>query len=1330
MSPRITFHSSAIAQNVGATFTLPSNLILDTGTSADTSPAYDSYVPATGVITWSPGAIGNIAALGGTSQITVKAKLKTAASCSTTTTQIQGDITFGCPTSALSVPGTCNSSCSANPPYHVTSGVISTPTITNVIFTPTTINSCGTGLDMSITFNTNQTIAQNVNIKDTLPNGYQYDSAVSITGTSTRVLSSSPTAGDIIPTWIFSSVTPGNVTINFKIKPSSSGSCPTTGSDNSIDINYQDTCSVAMTQVSSITPITVTRPIIALNPLKSTLSYFFSPTNTTTQIITNAQAGVKWEVSFKNTGDAALVNTTIQSVIGSSFNTVAGAVSSNGETPVVVGNTATWSITSLAAGSTWTATVTANHIGANDTTGLTNVVTIDGSCPTGCKHQTTLGVGTLPYSHTTYVSLLDTTNKVMSLASAVIGEGFSVTLTSSFSGNGSNAYTNVLIKDVFPKDVSNNPLMKINSTPVLKENGVDQTANWDYIAPNAGNNWVASWSPKATYTFITPTTVTVDFNAYINDVTPGVVGLSQAIATNVPKRGDILINQNLTTYTFQTNNYTQSKNASITVKEPFLTRAKVLRKLVAGTDGVDTIDPAQVGRGGLSPNTLVGGDELIGYRLTLTNTNVANISTAYDVQMLDVIPVGMRANPPVLAPTTSIKLNNVVVPSAQYTFDTSTVAADGKLKINFLKTNGFTGIPAGQSLVITYYCKVDSNITGFMTMVNSLYLVKSTPFAGRGNEGYSSLPSDDPNNALDRMYGNTTAMSQTVKTPSDAIKITKSRTTEFNENGLNTTATQGEKITYTIVMSTVDSSTGLSLKVSALTPTVAPLNTFRDIIPDGIEVDQTNSTIVVNQGTTTPATAPVLSYLVDVVTGQTTVSIPAITLNPNTIITVTIIGKVKDMYYQSPAPIVKGDVINNGGNGVLSAHSSATTTALRWFKSDNTNQDTFSLTLPITIVEPNVTLTSKTSTLTKVAPGGTVPYTIILTSSNAPNTGTAHNVTLVDTIPIGMRSNSNPTATSTESTAVTSKTYDPATGKITWFWSTLAPNTVITINYNSIVDDNVSGCSQLINEAQLGSYSNLPIINPNDVNLAYRKLYSPTTSFKVPVSIGELSINPVHNMTGTPGSVVIMPHTINTCINGTIMINDPVSTRGWPATVYQDLSANHDGSVLSATPLSTVVATAGTPIYIAIKEQIPQNAASSLVDNVKLSISQTVVGIALPLTASVTDTINASLDPNLSPAGAGTLKLVKKVDKPKAFPGDTVTYTIDYTNAGTEDLDTIVIEDITPESTHLASVASFVTGTGTVSDPGVGGKGPISWTVTGVLKAGQSGQVTFSVVIE
>ncbi|MFN8674409.1 MAG: hypothetical protein U0457_20310 [Candidatus Sericytochromatia bacterium] len=1364
----LTNSGLAPAKNVGATITLPSNIVLDTGTAADTSPAFSNYNSGTGVITFNPGSIPDIAASGGTGIVTLKAKIKDGTSCASSTS-IGANVTFGCPTSS------CVGQCSLAGGYSASGGVVTQPTVTSLSISPLTFNTCASGSTNPVTLSfkvgdtaltpPNDLKAYNVDIIDTLPAGFEFDGTVAPVYTGVSGATVAPSTGDTTLNWTLNSpVSAGNVSIQFNIRPKATGSCPATNGTNNLTLKYKDSCTNSMTDVVNNQAVTITKPVVDYAPTKTNFVYF-NATNSNTKIITNGQTGINWIISFRNTGTAAF-NGTITSTIGSSFNNISRGTGSGGEVPTTpTATTGSWTIANLAAGATWAVSVTADHVGANNTTDLTHIATIDGGCATGCKHTTTAAFDAdtaLSTTKTAYVSLEDLTQKVMykvtpaaPITNAVVGERFKIQLKSTFSGNGSNGYTNVVIRDTLPKN-GVNPLIKIHSNPVpivYKKEPTDtvpvvDTANWTYVPASAGNSWVASWTRNAAPAFVTPSEITIEYEAYINDVTPSSTGMSSAIATNIPKSGDVLTNANDTTYDFGGNSYATNGTATVTVNEPFLTKAKAQANLTVGTDGVQTINTATRGT---SPNTLVGGTEKVGYQITLTNTGNA---VAHDVSVKDIVPLGMRVATPSFAPLTGAKLNGTDVPLGQIT--TSYTSATGLYKIQFLKANGFIGIPAGQSLVIKYYTTVDTNVSANLSMTNSMTIMNNSPFATRGDEGYSSLPSDDPDVALnlDRLYGDNTPATQTVKTPLSPVKITKTVTTEVTETGntTNTQATPGEMVTYTIAMSTQDTgtgSTGFNLLVSALGPTTGALNTFTDIIPDGLEVDQGRSSIAVTSGTT--SVVPTLSYAVSAVNGKTTITSNSFDIYSNSVVTATIVTRVKEKYVSGGAPVVaKGNVLVNGGNNTASANSSTTTTDLRWQTTSGSATDLYSSTVSTTVVEPTVTANKiKTSAASTVSPGDIVSYRITATNSNAANTSVAHNVTLTDVLPEGMRIGFDPNTDSSESIPATSKTYDQALGKITWVFANLNPNTTVTINYNVKVDPNlsvkVSGtgtCLQLINEARLNSYTNFDQIDTSlkdDVNLPLnlhreRKIYSPTASFPVPVSVVGITLNPVHNVTGTPGSVVVMPHTIVSCSNAPITLTTPTSQKGWPVAIYQDLSPNHDGSVLSATPITSITPSSpGAPVYIAIKEQIPQNAPSSVLDTLVLNISQTVPGVATPLTASVIDTVSTSLNPNQpnGGAGTGTLKLVKSVDKTTANPGEIVTYTIDYTNTGTDDLMGIEIEDVTPEGTVLANpLPSFVTGTGSVTHPGLNNKGVITWTVTGNLKAGDKGQIKFSVKIE
>jgi len=93
-----------------------------------------------------------------------------------------------------------------------------------------------------------------------------------------------------------------------------------------------------------------------------------------------------------------------------------------------------------------------------------------------------------------------------------------------------------------------------------------------------------------------------------------------------------------------------------------------------------------------------------------------------------------------------------------------------------------------------------------------------------------------------------------------------------------------------------------------------------------------------------------------------------------------------------------------------------------------------------------------------------------------------------------------------------------------------------------------------------------------------------------------------------------------------------------------------------------------------------------------------------------------------------TLKLVKTVDNTSAMPGSILTYTVTYTNQGTQPLKNLVVNDAVPAFTTFVSAAAGAlpnnltaciqttpaggpVACGTAQ--AAGGKGPLSWTFAG-----------------
>lgn len=1343
------------AQNVKFKFTLPSNVNYNAGTTTplpSSISGQDLFYD-----------LSDLLANGGNTSLTIGGTVAINA-CTSSDTTANTELTFGC-NAGSSCTG---ASCSANTISRINSVSLRTrPSVANVNFPTTSMDSCGTSGHFFINFQNTGTTATDFQVQDTLPLGLLFDSAFTPVITATNggsfILASSPTNGSATPTWSFSTLAKGDYTIEFKVKAGASGTCFNTSSNNSIAISYKDSCNNSYNEPATNTAITVLKPIVSLANARNFVNYVTSPTTTPQfdkkAIITDG-GNITFEIKFRNTGNYQLTNFSVTDVVGTSFKNDATLVFNNGsggEVPSInLGTrTASWTISSLALGAEWTTTINAQHLGSNDTSGLTNNVTFDGGCGTGCKFESTLG--TLPYSQIANVALLDTFTKTMSKTTATIGENVPITLTATLSGTGTNFYQNVIIRDLLPKDASNNPMMLINGTPTL----LDTAGNtWTYTAPTAPN-WIATWIPATPATFATPTTITININGYINDVTPSSSGVKLGAAATNPTRGTVLTNSADISFDSGGQSYTRAQTPApaLTIQEPSLSFSKARVALT----NVQTGSVATIAQG----TTVVGGGQLVGYRIDITNDNDTNCSTAYDVKLLDIISHGMRVTNPTIITTGVVLTNlttsaNTTITSGQIsnTFNNST----GNWNLEFLKTNGFTGIPKNHRLRIDYFTTIDNDVSpnrinsgGDHRISNSLYLARTTAGTGAGNEGYSSLPSDDVNNNFDRKYANVTASILRLTTPN--VGILKAVTTNVNESGNDQTtkATPGETVTYKIIFGTANITTGLfpvgygtplgtsanntnnlNITANATTATTAaplsavqPISSFLDVIPDGLEVDTTASNIVVTSGTT--SIPPTLSFSVNTPsTGRTMISSNDFTINPNTVITATIVTKLRKTFASTSLNIPIGTTLSNGGN------TATNYTRFRYQRvaTTTTNTEAASGTISITEVEPNIPSITKTKVSpaqNSVQPGDTITYRLTFTTDNT-NNSVAHNVIVTDIIPEGMRGSppifvsetptitqdtipsitfpNNPITLAEDIPLTSYKYYNPNNGQLTWLFDKLNPGTAVTIDYSI----KAVGCGIKVNNAKLTSYNNLI----NGINNTGRKSYGPLTAPAITINSLDMGLIPNQSMGAAPGDVVIMPHVLSACNTGVVNFST-TTNKGWVYTVHQDLSANHDGSLIGP-PITSISATAGTPLYLAVKVSIPHNETDGSVDNVKITATQTVGGVSHTAFADDIITVISST--------RGLLKLTKAVDKATATPGEVLTYTITFNNIGATNLSNIVIKDMTPESSTFVSAGVTAPFTGTITNPIVGAKGEISWTLNESVKPGESGTVTFSVTVE
>lgn len=89
-----------------------------------------------------------------------------------------------------------------------------------------------------------------------------------------------------------------------------------------------------------------------------------------------------------------------------------------------------------------------------------------------------------------------------------------------------------------------------------------------------------------------------------------------------------------------------------------------------------------------------------------------------------------------------------------------------------------------------------------------------------------------------------------------------------------------------------------------------------------------------------------------------------------------------------------------------------------------------------------------------------------------------------------------------------------------------------------------------------------------------------------------------------------------------------------------------------------------------------------------------------------------------------------------ATSGQTLEYTIIYSNASAAVLNSIVVSDFTPSFTVFASaqcttpLPSSLTACSVTTQPSVGAQGSLIWTLAGSLQSGASGSVLFRVTLQ
>ncbi|MGB0846809.1 MAG: isopeptide-forming domain-containing fimbrial protein [Thiolinea sp.] len=253
-------------------------------------------------------------------------------------------------------------------------------------------------------------------------------------------------------------------------------------------------------------------------------------------------------------------------------------------------------------------------------------------------------------------------------------------------------------------------------------------------------------------------------------------------------------------------------------------------------------------------------------------------------------------------------------------------------------------------------------------------------------------------------------------------------------------------------------------------------------------------------------------------------------------------------------------------------------------------------------------------------------------------------------------------------------------------------------------------------------------------------------------NFGELSgptFEPDHNGQVVPGGVILYAHTFKTPADGTVSFSSSVggtASSGWSHVLYQD--SNCDGALNGTeanSPLSgaNLSVSSGGQICTINKVYAPATASAQEHYQVTQQAEFAYSGGGLAIeTLQVIDNTITSNGVNSPETGGGSLELRKSVENltqstaetdtaNQAIPGDVLKYRIYYTNKGTGDITDLQVNDTVPVFTGfiLSSQACETTPT-TLACTTSANFDELSWEFTGTLEAGDTGYVSYEVMVD
>jgi len=177
-----------------------------------------------------------------------------------------------------------------------------------------------------------------------------------------------------------------------------------------------------------------------------------------------------------------------------------------------------------------------------------------------------------------------------------------------------------------------------------------------------------------------------------------------------------------------------------------------------------------------------------------------------------------------------------------------------------------------------------------------------------------------------------------------------------------------------------------------------------------------------------------------------------------------------------------------------------------------------------------------------------------------------------------------------------------------------------------------------------------------------------------------------------------------------VIVTPPVVTA--PASLTLDVGVAMTAVQVSATNAPTSFTASNLPSGITISNSGLISGTPAAGSSGSYSVTLTAANSAGPGTAAFSITVR----------GSASIALTKTADVSHAVSGNTVTFTISYSNSGAGPASNVVITDVIPAGSTL--VTGSITGAGSYAS----GTQTITWTIPSV-NAGANGSVTFKVTV-